>query len=194
MKELVRCRPCGYVMEKNKLNGVCPACGLPDKVFEPYRERVSLNRLLILNLDLHPIAIHISQSFIALIPLLLGVLYLFPNYHDEELFIVVTFLITLLPFALILAFLTGIIDGITRFKSLKPPLLKEKIIYSTLLLITSVVLRFAALQDKSLIILLFVSVISLGFAVVLGLIGKRLLNVILPGKYPQKKAQKNRPK
>ncbi|RUT78330.1 rubredoxin-like domain-containing protein [Ancylomarina longa] len=190
MKELVRCRPCGYVMEKNKLNGVCPACGLPDKVFEAYRERVSLNRLFILNLDLHPIAIHISQSFIALIPLLLGILFLFPNYHAEELFIVVTFLITLLPFALILAFLTGMIDGITRFKSLKPPLLRNKIIYSALLLITSGVLLLASSQAKSILILLFVSIIGLVFAVILGLIGKSLLNVILPGKYPQKKAQK----
>ena len=52
MKELVRCRPCGYVMEKDKLGDVCPACGLPHKVFEPYREKVSLNRLFVLNLDL----------------------------------------------------------------------------------------------------------------------------------------------
>lgn len=188
MKELVRCRPCGYVMEKNKLNGVCPACGLPDKVFEDYREKVSPNRLFILNLDLHPIAIHISQCFIALIPLLLGILWLFPDFHTDQLKVVVNFLITLLPFALVLAFITGIIDGITRFKSLKPPLLRNKIIYSLLLLITSVVLLFVAVQLKPLLVLLLLSLVALIFAVVLGLIGKRLLNVILPGKFPQKKA------
>jgi hypothetical protein len=94
-------------MEKNKLNGVCPACGLPDKVFEDYREKVSPNRLFILNLDLHPIAIHISQCFIALIPLLLGILWLFPDFHTDQLNVVVNFLITLLPFALVLAFITG---------------------------------------------------------------------------------------
>jgi rubredoxin len=47
MKELVRCRPCGFVMDADKLGDVCPACGLPRKVFEPYRERVSLNRLFL---------------------------------------------------------------------------------------------------------------------------------------------------
>ena len=61
--ELVRCRPCGYVMKKSELDkvGVCPACGLPHTVFEPYREKVSANRLFILGLDIHPIVIHLSD-------------------------------------------------------------------------------------------------------------------------------------
>ncbi|PCH67665.1 MAG: hypothetical protein COC06_10980 [Bacteroidales bacterium] len=194
MKELVRCRPCGYVMEKDKLNGVCPACGLPDKVFEAYRERVSPNRLFILNLDLHPIAIHISQTFIALIPLLLVSLWLFPNYHPEKVRIIAEFLIIFLPLALVLAFITGIVDGITRFKSLKPPLLRNKIIYSVILLLISGVLLYLMMHSQSHMLLLLVGLIGLGFAVVLGLIGKSLLNVILPGKYPQKRVQKNKAK
>ena len=57
-EELVRCRPCGYVMKKSELGtGVCPACGLPHTVFEPYREKVSAKRLFLLGLDIHPIAI-----------------------------------------------------------------------------------------------------------------------------------------
>ena len=53
-EELVRCRPCGYVMKKSELDkiGVCPACGLPHNVFEPYREKVSPKRLFILSLDI----------------------------------------------------------------------------------------------------------------------------------------------
>jgi hypothetical protein len=43
-------------------------------------------------------------------------------------------------------------------------------------------------QLKPLLVLLLLSLVALIFAVVLGLIGKRLLNVILPGKFPQKKA------
>jgi rubredoxin len=61
MKELIRCKACGYVMEADKLKDVCPACGMSSRVFEPYRERVALNRLFILSLDLHPIAIHLSH-------------------------------------------------------------------------------------------------------------------------------------
>ncbi len=55
-------------MEAGKLGDVCPACGLPRKVFEPYRERVSINRLRLLNLDMHPIAIHLSQAMVIAIP------------------------------------------------------------------------------------------------------------------------------
>ena len=83
MKELVRCRPCGYVMEADKLGDVCPACGLPKKVFEPYRERVSRNRLMLLNLDLHPIVIHLSQALVIAIPLLVIITKLFTGFQPE---------------------------------------------------------------------------------------------------------------
>src|SRR5512133_3735012 len=85
MKELVRCKACGYVMEADKLKDVCPACGMSHKVFEPYRERVALNRLFILSLDLHPIAIHLSQTFFILIPVLIIITMGFP-YLKPELF------------------------------------------------------------------------------------------------------------
>jgi len=189
MKELVRCRPCGYVMEKDKLGDVCPACGLPHKVFEPYREKVSLNRLMILNLDLHPIAIHLSQSFMVLIPLLILNQLLFPNFFYEESKVVIKFCIALLPFSMLLAFATGIVDGITRFKSLKPPLLRNKLIFGGLIILVSIALFFMQDIEEQKILPLLISSIGLAFAVILGLIGKKLLNVILPGKYPQKKAK-----
>ncbi len=189
MKELVRCRPCGYVMEKDKLGDVCPACGLPHKVFEPYREKVSLNRLMILNLDLHPIAIHLSQSFMALIPLLLINQILFPDFYYNESAVVIKFCITLLPLCMLLAFVTGIIDGITRFKSLKPPLLRNKLIFGGLIILISISLFFMKNMADQKVIFLLLSSLGLTFAVILGLIGKKLLNVILPGKYPQKKAK-----
>jgi len=189
MKELVRCRPCGYVMEKDKLGDVCPACGLPHKVFEPYREKVSLNRLMILNFDLHPIAIHLSQSFMALIPLLLINQILFPNFYFEESAVVIKFCITLLPLSMLLAFVTGIIDGITRFKSLKPPLLRNKLIFGVLIIGVSVALFFLKNIEGEKAWFLLISLLGLAFAVILGLIGKRLLTVILPGKYIFRKAK-----
>jgi len=187
MKELVRCRPCGYVMEKDKLGDVCPACGLPHKVFEPYREKVSLNRLMILNLDLHPIAIHLSQSFIALIPILLLNHIFFPDFYYDESLVVLRFCIAVLPLSLLVAFITGIIDGMTRFKSLKPPLLRNKILFGLLILLISLILWFAPDPKTHASLFLLISLIGLCSAVILGLIGKKLLNVILPGKYPQKK-------
>ncbi|MGZ2369995.1 rubredoxin-like domain-containing protein [Ancylomarina sp. YFZ004] len=189
MKELVRCRPCGYVMEKDKLGDVCPACGLPHKVFEPYREKVSLNRLFVLNLDLHPIAIHLSQTFMALIPLLLLKQIVFPNFYHEESAIVIHFCIALLPLTMLLAFITGIIDGITRFKSLKPPLLRNKLIFGVLIIGVSVALFFMKNIEGQKAIFLLISLAGLALAVILGLIGKRLLTVILPGKYIFRKAK-----
>lgn len=134
MKELVRCRPCGYVMEADKLGDVCPACGMPRKVFEPYREKVSLNRLRLLNLDLHPIAIHLSQALVIAIPVFILIAGLFPAFKPEVVRGVLVFSVFAFPFTLVLAILTGIIDGLTRFKTLKTPLLKFKIIFSIVIL------------------------------------------------------------
>jgi len=83
MKELVRCRPCGFVIEADKFGDVCPACGMPRKAFEPYREKVALNRLTILSFDLHPITIHLSQTFVVLIPGLIFFTMLFPAFQNQ---------------------------------------------------------------------------------------------------------------
>ena len=187
MKELVRCRPCGFVMEADKLGDVCPACGLPRKVFEPYRERVSLNRLKLLNLDLHPIAIHLSQSLVIAIPILTILTHFFGGLYPEVLTNVLKFSVVLFPFTLGLAIVTGIIDGLTRFKTLKTPLLRVKIIFSSIILLLSIALYIFSKDEKNYIILLILSFLSLGAGIQLGLWGKKLINVILPGTYPQKK-------
>jgi hypothetical protein len=190
MKELVRCRPCGFVMEAGKLGDVCPACGLPRKVFEPYRERVSINRLRLLNLDLHPIAIHLSQSLVIAIPLLVLITHFFPGLYSEVLSNVLTFSIVLFPFTLILAICTGIIDGLTRFKTIKTPLLRVKIIFSLIILTLSVLIYFVAPRENLHVLTILLSLASLAAGVQLGLWGKKLINVILPGTYPQKKGTK----
>lgn len=191
MKELVRCRPCGYVMEADKLGDVCPACGLPRKVFEPYRERVSRNRLILLNLDLHPIVIHLSQAIVIAIPMLAIITHIFPGFQTEMLKNVLTFSIFVFPFTLVLAIITGISDGLTRFKTLATPLLRVKIIFSIIILILSVILFFVAPYEKYYWLTIVLSILSLAAGVQLGLWGKKLINVILPGTYPQKKGSKN---
>ena len=193
MKELVRCRPCGFVMEADKLGDVCPACGLPRKVFEPYRERVSLNRLKLLNLDLHPIAIHLSQALVIAIPVLTLLTNFIPGLYPEVLKNVLIFSVSLFPFTLLLAIMTGVVDGLTRFKTLRTPLLRVKIIFSLIILSLSVILYFVAHDEKPYILTIVVSLLSLGAGVQLGLWGKKLINVILPGTYPQKKGSKTAP-
>ena len=192
-EELVRCRPCGYVMKASELGDVCPACGLPRNVFEPYRERVSPNRLLILSLDIHPIAIHLSQTFVSLAPILIFFHLIFPNFQENIIHSVINFSIFALPFSLILSFISGLIDGITRFKTLRTPLLKSKIIFSsTILVLASTQLIIFTPSTYSWITIL-VSLAALGCAVKLGLLGKHLIDVILPGAYVPRKKKKAKP-
>ena len=191
MKEYVRCRPCGFVMEADKLGDVRPACGLPRKVFEPYRERVSLNRFFILIFDLHPIAIHLSQAFVFLIPSLAVIINLFNHFHPEILKSVLIFSVFVFPFTLVLAIITGIIDGLTRFKTLRTPLLKVKIIFSLIILLLSIVLFLTAPHENYFMLTIALSILCLATGVKLGLWGKKLINVILPGTYPQKRGNKD---
>jgi hypothetical protein len=190
MKELVRCRPCGFVMDADKLGDVCPACGMPRKVFEPYRERVSRNRLILLNFDLHPIAIHLSQALVIAIPLLVILTNFFKQFQPEVLNHVLLFSVFVFPFTLVLAIITGVIDGLTRFKTLATPILRVKIIFSIIILSLSVGLFFVAPKGNLYILSLILSILSLGAGFQLGLWGKKLINVILPGSYPQKKGTK----
>ena len=190
MKELVRCRPCGFVIEADKLGDVCPACGMPRKVFEPYRERVSRNRLILLNFDLHPIAIHLSQALVIAIPLLAVVTNLFKQFQPEILKNVLLFCAFIFPFTLILAIITGVIDGLTRFKTLATPILRVKIIFSLIILSLSIALFFIVPSGKLYALTVILSILSLGAGFQLGLWGKKLINVILPGSYPQKKVSK----
>ena len=190
MKELVRCRPCGFVMDADKLGDVCPACGMPRKVFEPYRERVSRNRLVLLNLDLHPIAIHLSQALVIAIPLLAVITNLFKQFEPEILKDVLSFSVFVFPFTLILAIITGVIDGLTRFKTLATPILRVKIIFSLIILSISIALFFVAPVKEMYILTIILSILALGAGFQLGLWGKKLINVILPGSYPQKRGSK----
>jgi hypothetical protein len=192
-EELVRCRPCGYVMKASDLGDVCPACGLPRNVFEPYRERVSPNRLFILALDIHPIAIHLSQTFVALTPLLIIFHLLFPDFNEIIVHSVINFSIFALPFSLILSFISGLIDGITRFKTLRTPLLRSKIIFSSAILILAFIQLLIFTPGIYTWITILLSIAALGCAVKLGLVGKHLIDVILPGTYvPRKKKKTNK--
>jgi hypothetical protein len=189
-EELVRCRPCGYVMKESDLGDVCPACGLPRSVFEPYREKVSANRLFILALDIHPIAIHLSQTFVALTPLLIIFHLLFPDFQETMVHSVINFSVFALPFSLILSFISGLIDGITRFKTLRTPMLRSKIIFSSSILVFAFIQLIIFTPSTYTWLTVLLSLAAFGCAVKLGLLGKHLIDVILPGTYVPRKKKK----
>ena len=183
MKEekLVRCRPCGYVMKESELGDICPACGLPRSVFEPYREKVSADRLRFLGWDIHPIAIHLSQTFVALVPILIIFHYIFPNFQETIVHSVIAFSVYVFPFTLLLSFVSGMLDGIYRFKTLKTPLLKAKIFFGIVIIIFAI-LEVAIFRPGNYPwYFLLITMLSLVTAVRLGTLGKYLINVILPG-------------
>ena len=180
-EKLVRCRPCGYIMKESELGAVCPACGLPHTVFEPYREKVSPGRLKFLALDLHPIAIHLSQTFVAVIPGLIILNFLFPNFYPEIMHNVITFSVIVFPLTLLASAATGVADGYARFKTMNTPLLKKKIIYTILIVLLSIVQLVLFKQNEYSVVFFIVTLATLFCAVKLGMMGKHLIDVILPG-------------
>lgn len=180
-KKLVRCRPCGYVMKEDELGDVCPACGLPRDVFEPYREKVSSGRLRFLALDIHPIAIHLSQTFVALVPFLIVFHFIFPKFEPVIVHSVITFSVYVFPLTLILSAISGYADGLVRFKTINTPMLIKKIILSVIIITLSIVQVIAFKRETYPWYFLLLSFASLATAVQLGMLGKHLIDVILPG-------------
>ena len=65
MKDYVRCKACGYIMERSKLGDKCPACGVSATMFEPYDDKLSEKRRRLLDIHVHPIVVHFPQAFAA---------------------------------------------------------------------------------------------------------------------------------
>lgn len=185
MSQLLRCKPCGYIIKEQDLGQVCPACGMPKSAFEPYKENISPKRKFILGLDLHPIAVHFPQAFATIIPLILIFNILFTSYYAKELVIVSKFLSVLLPFTVIGAIISGIIDGKARFKKIRTSALIKKIIIGCIFLLFSVsislIIIFSDFESQSKIYVFLLSVACVLCAIILGTIGKKLMYAKLKG-------------
>lgn len=185
MKELIRCKPCGYIDEENKIGEFCPACGASIKYFEPYKDKMKPNRRKILNLDMHPIAVHFPQTISVLILFSLLFNFVLPKIMTQEILAFIYILAVLLPFSVIGAFISGLIDGKVRFKKFKGRKLKHKIIMGSIMIISSTVVAFAAVMiDKhslSKTIVLSGNLVSLILAILLAQIGKKLMYAEMPG-------------
>jgi rubredoxin len=184
-EKLLICKPCGYVMKESELGDVCPACGLPRKVFEQYKERMSPGRSRILRLDLHPIAVHFPQTILVFLLLALLLNLFFPHFYPQVLLGTATFTAVVFPFAVFGAFLSGLIDGKLRFKSVTTPVLTKKIIFSSVMFAASIFTPFLVSGGiepiRSRLLLLACGAIALACAIVLGHAGKRLMNIGMGG-------------
>lgn len=181
MQELIVCKSCGYVMDKAGLKDKCPACGVLAKMFEPYTDKVSESRRKILKLDLHPILVHFVQAFSATIPVLCLISLSGMPWAQVQAAEAVTVLAVALPFAVVLSFLAGMLDGKVRFRRVTTPLLKTKMVLGAVLFLLSCGTMAVALLHPSPAVILALSAPAAACASYLGLLGVRMINSAFPG-------------
>jgi uncharacterized membrane protein/rubredoxin len=187
MQKLVRCKSCGYIMDEAKLKDRCPACGVPRDMFEPYTDPMAESRRRILNLHLHPIAVHFPTSFVVAV-LVFSVATFFFSGAVEQLLICATKVMALfLPLLVIIAFLVGLLDGKTRFRRLnRSHILRMKIIWGSIFFIIAVGLPLSVwLGDLGSVLTTSIAVVlsaaGVACTVVLSLLGMQILNSAFPG-------------
>ena len=186
MAELMRCKSCGYVTELARLGEVCPACGVPRKMMEPWKDPVSEKRRMFLWLDIHPIVDHFSVSFAASAFVLSLVALILPDFYPETLTDILRGCLGVLPLAVIASFVTGIFDARVRFRRSTTPDLSRKKLYGLALFLfslTAAAIVFVVGPYAPWARVVDAIVLSAGVvcAVRLGRIGQGLLQAIFPG-------------
>ena len=186
MANFIKCKACGYVTREGKIKDVCPACGVPAKMFEPYTQPLSEKRRRIIDLHTHPIIVHFPQAF-SLTLFILAVLFIIaPVPVKDALCYTMKVISFSLPFFVVLSFLTGLLDGKTRFRKVTTPFLKKKIIIGLIFFITSIALAALAFTEQfpstpTLEYFTILTIIAAGCTVSLGIIGSRLTEAKFPG-------------
>jgi len=181
MKKLYKCRVCGYILERKDPPGICPACGVKGKIFEEYESPISEKRRKVLELHLHPIMIHFPVAFVSSM-FLISVLRIIGFINDQSVFMgMLRAIVLILPFVAIFATIAGMFDGKLRFKRLDTPHLKKKLVLACFFILVSISLfviqYFLDLHQSTYnIVVLIYSIVLLGIATPLGLIGGKLLD------------------
>lgn len=185
MKTYVKCKACGYIMDESHVEDLCPACGLPKTVFEPYTKKISPRRTFIIDQHLHPISVHFPQVFIAVIFFMLSLSFWVEDPLRGEFLIAAKLSIIALPLTVLLGFITGLIDGKIRFKKLKTPLLVRKAIVGILLQVLSIVILALYLANgftaSNILVIIVLSILSTICGIYLGRAGSSMFNSMMPG-------------
>lgn len=201
MKERVRCKACGFVLEKDSLGEVCPACGVKSAMFEPWTDNVGALRRTWLELHLHPIIVHVPQT-IAVFLLLLAVGYpLTPaGIQTTYLWPMIQALAWIYPLAVLGGYLSGLADGKVRYRKLSAPLLLRKSLVGMLFLIASlaqsVLVTFWNFGPGNAVVwsvFVVAALVAMASAAVLGKWGASLFIGAMPGDkvfFKKKKAAK----
>jgi hypothetical protein len=128
MAAMLRCKSCGYVTAEGKVKDVCPACGVPRKMLEPWTDPVSPRRRALLDIDLHPIVIHFTVAFSASAFALSLFALVFPGFLAGLATNVLMVMTAVLPLAVLGGWAAGVVDGKIRFRRATTPLLVQKMV------------------------------------------------------------------
>ena len=177
------CRLCGFVREVGK-RGICSACGALERAFIPYEHKASERRRMFLKLDVHPVAVHFTISYTAVV----AMLYIISIFSTTLLGIPIQdtrdLQIFFLPLLTIGGGITGLIDGRVRFRRLDTPYLKRKIVLGCILVALSLgTFIFHNLDTSAFLIRLFEGICifsSFAIASYLGWIGAEMICAIVP--------------
>lgn len=185
MPQTVICKVCGFVLTAETLPDVCPACGVPAKMFVPHDERIAPRRKRLLALDLHPIVVHFVQAYLATI-LVLAWLAVLRGGGSGRMGAVLTLLAYALPVVVAAASAAGLFDGKIRFRKVTTPLLVKKMKLAGALFVFACgilvcVVRDPALSPMSLVAMGVLSLMAMTCASVLAIWGVSLLNSRFPG-------------
>ncbi|AGF58467.1 putative membrane protein [Clostridium saccharoperbutylacetonicum] len=185
MKKYVRCKVCGFIMEEAELKDVCPACGVPKTAFVEHKFNINEKRQKILDLHLHPISVHFPEAIAVFILGFFILSFILPEDMSNNLLTVNKTLSIFFPITVIMAFVAGIYDAKVRFKKLSPPYLKIKIYLGIALFIGSLLMPglfiIVSYTAVSKIFIFIVALINLGLCVVLGKMGSKLFECVMPG-------------
>lgn len=171
-------------MNRDHAPEICPACGVSKKVFEDYKYNISPKRKLIMDLDFHPIALHIPQAVTGLIPFFAILSLITDASTGIKLLYSVEIITYLLPVSVLATLLTGMFDGRNRFKKLTTPALKKKIILASILLVLTSFMPYLVYSlgiKDALFPLIGLSFLALANEAMLSRIGIKLMYAYLPG-------------
>ena len=187
MKEMVRCKACGYIMDKDALVDVCPACGVKKEMFEPWEDKVGALRRFILEKHLHPVIVHAPQALTFLLLILVATFPLFgADLQKTYLWPAIVVMTWLLPVSIVATILSGFFDAMVRYRRVATPALLQKQILGYLLLAASVVMTsVVTVADFTTLTVwlgyLAANLVAMGTSALLGIKGSKLTHAAMPG-------------
>jgi len=182
VRQRLRCSSCGFVQSGTNAGKTCHACGA--EALQAYEEELDPKRVRMLGLRLHPMASHAAPAFAAT---LLGLAAAMAAVGEDPLRSVfldtARVLSVLLPAAIAIAALTGLVDAKLRLKSRTTRFLVQKIVASALFFALSFAAAawalFTDLSDATLIPYSILMTLCSVAAIYLGRKGSALRNALV---------------